>query len=54
MEYIIVKHSDSTKVTERVLSLIKRGFKPHGGISVGIGLSAVNKQVIYVQAMIKE
>ena len=62
MEYIIIKKTDATELVTEVNTLINKGWKPTGGISIAFGrmknITGGSKDWIEVlfhaQAMIKE
>ncbi len=55
MEYIVIHTCGLKDITEKVNGLIKKGWKPLGGISLAIDVGAADLyKNEYVQAMIKE
>ena len=62
MEYIVIKKTDATELVTEVNTLINKGWKPTGGISIAFGrmknITGGSKDWIEVlfhaQAMIKE
>jgi len=53
MEYTLVTENNPEALVRKVSELIRQGWKPQGGVAVGVVAPMLQKH-IYCQAMVKE